>query len=85
MSPVARLLWLCVQAWRYLLAPVLGDNCRYDPSCSAYALEALGRYGWAKGGWLAVRRIARCHPWGGAGHDPVPAPGGGRPQHRSMG
>ena len=46
--------------------------CRYLPSCSDYAIEAVDRHGLARGGWLAVRRVSRCHPWGGSGHDPVP-------------
>ena len=59
--------------YRLAISPWLGRNCRYDPSCSEYALEALRRYGAFRGTWLAARRIARCHPWGGCGHDPVPA------------
>lgn len=72
MSPLARLLRLPVLAYRLLLSPVLGSNCRYAPSCSEYALDALARHGAVRGTWLAVRRIARCHPWGGHGYDPVP-------------
>ncbi|MBB6252416.1 membrane protein insertion efficiency factor YidD [Nitrospirillum iridis] len=72
MSPLARLASLPIHAYRLLLAPLLGPRCRFEPSCSAYALEALARHGGVKGGWLALRRIARCHPWGGGGLDPVP-------------
>ncbi|HEX7656808.1 MAG TPA: membrane protein insertion efficiency factor YidD [Sphingomonas sp.] len=69
---IARLLILVVRAWQLGPSMVLPPTCRYTPSCSAYAIEALRRYGAVKGGWLAVRRIARCHPWGGHGYDPVP-------------
>ncbi|MGN6620002.1 MAG: membrane protein insertion efficiency factor YidD [Sphingomonas sp.] len=69
---IARLLILVVRAWQLGPSMVLPPTCRYSPSCSAYAIEALRRYGAVKGGWLAVRRIARCHPWGGHGYDPVP-------------
>jgi putative membrane protein insertion efficiency factor len=54
----------------FLFGPLAG--CRFEPSCSVYALEALKRHGAAKGSWLAAKRICRCHPWGGCGHDPVP-------------
>ncbi|MEQ3625820.1 MAG: membrane protein insertion efficiency factor YidD [Celeribacter sp.] len=68
----ARLLAVPVHGYRLFLSPWLGANCRYQPTCSAYALEALETHGAARGGWLALRRILRCHPWGGSGHDPVP-------------
>jgi putative membrane protein insertion efficiency factor len=58
--------------YRLFISPLLGQNCRYDPSCSRYALEAVTRHGPFWGAWLAVRRISRCHPWGGMGYDPVP-------------
>jgi hypothetical protein len=73
MSPLALLLRLPIHAYRLLLSPALGPCCRYAPSCSEYALEALATHGALRGGWLALRRILRCHPWGGWGFDPVPA------------
>jgi uncharacterized protein len=79
MNPAAALLAGLVLVYRGLISPVLPGCCRFQPTCSAYALEALGRFGALRGGWLVIRRIARCHPWGGAGFDPVPdgpAPGG---------
>ncbi len=72
MTPLAFLLSLPVRAYRLLLSPWIGRSCRYDPTCSAYALEALRVHGGLKGGWLAMRRILRCHPWGGMGVDDVP-------------
>ena len=61
-----------VRAYQLVISPVLPPSCRYEPSCSQYALEALQRHGPIRGGWLALRRIARCHPWGSSGYDPVP-------------
>jgi putative membrane protein insertion efficiency factor len=72
MTPLARLLSLPVLGYRLFLSPWLGHNCRYQPTCSCYALEALERHGAVRGGYLAVRRLARCHPLGGSGYDPVP-------------
>ena len=69
---LARLLILLVRGWQLGPSALLGPTCRFQPSCSAYAITALARYGAAKGGWLAIRRIARCHPFGAHGHDPVP-------------
>jgi uncharacterized protein len=71
MSPVARSLHLLVRGYRRLTAGRLSP-CRFDPSCSTYALEALERHGAARGSWLTLRRLVRCHPWGGMGFDPVP-------------
>lgn len=72
MSPLARLLALPVKGYRLVFSPWVGFNCRYQPTCSAYALEALQMHGGIKGGWLTTKRICRCHPWGGMGYDPVP-------------
>jgi putative membrane protein insertion efficiency factor len=69
---LAKALILIAKGWQKGPSLILPPTCRYSPSCSAYAIEALSRYGAARGGWLAVKRIARCHPWGGHGHDPVP-------------
>jgi putative membrane protein insertion efficiency factor len=67
-----RLLILVVKFYRRGISPYLPPACRYNPTCSAYALEALERHGAVRGSWLALRRILRCHPWGGSGFDPVP-------------
>jgi len=64
---------LPIRLYRALLSPILGQRCRFAPSCSAYAVEAIERHGVLRGGWLAVRRVARCHPWHQGGYDPVPA------------
>lgn len=69
---MSRLLILLVRLWQLGPSVILPPSCRYTPSCSAYAITALRRYGALKGSWLAARRIARCHPWGGHGYDPVP-------------
>ena len=61
-----------VRLYQWTLSPLLGANCRFEPTCSAYAIEALDTHGVIRGGWLALRRIGRCHPWGGSGFDPVP-------------
>jgi putative membrane protein insertion efficiency factor len=69
---VKTLLLGALRAYRYLLRPMLGANCRFYPSCSDYASEAIARHGAARGAWLAVRRVGRCHPWHPGGYDPVP-------------
>ena len=66
------LVMLLIRAYRLLLGPLLGPRCRFHPSCSAYALEAVERFGTLRGGWLALRRLGRCHPWHPGGYDPVP-------------
>ena len=71
-SLAARLLLSLVGAYRVLLGPLVGGTCRFTPSCSEYMIEAVGRYGAVRGGWLGLRRLARCHPFGGHGLDPVP-------------
>jgi putative membrane protein insertion efficiency factor len=58
--------------YRTVISPALPPSCRYTPSCSAYAVEAIESYGLARGGWMAMRRLLRCHPWHRGGHDPVP-------------
>ena len=73
-NPVVLLLQGLIHLYRLTLSPFVGWHCRYDPTCSHYALEALSKHGALRGGWLAARRIARCHPWGGWGYDPVPEP-----------
>ena len=67
-----RLLLLLVQFYRSCISPLLPPSCRYYPTCSAYAMEAIERYGARRGGWMALRRILRCHPFHAGGYDPVP-------------
>jgi putative membrane protein insertion efficiency factor len=61
-----------IRIYQLTLSPLLGANCRFTPSCSHYMIEAIDEWGPLKGIWLGVRRISRCHPWGGHGHDPIP-------------
>ncbi|QEC67851.1 membrane protein insertion efficiency factor YidD [Panacibacter ginsenosidivorans] len=63
---------LLIKLYQYTISPILGPKCRFTPTCSQYSLEAFRKYGVFKGFWLTVKRISRCHPWGGHGHDPVP-------------
>ncbi|HEY0670888.1 MAG TPA: membrane protein insertion efficiency factor YidD [Longimicrobiales bacterium] len=69
---VARALIALVGVYRVAISPLLPSACRYTPTCSDYAQQALRKYGAIKGSWLAARRLLRCHPWGGFGEDPVP-------------
>ena len=78
MSPLANIVALPVRAYRLVLSPWVGHGCRYHPTCSAYALEALERHGAIRGSRLALRRILSCRPGGGSGYDPVP---GADPEH----
>ena len=72
MTPLAFIFSLPVRAYRLTFSPWVGHGCRYQPTCSAYALEALQEHGGIKGSWLAAKRIGRCHPWGDSGIDNVP-------------
>lgn len=63
---------LLVKLYQWLISPLLPQSCRYTPTCSSYAIEAIREWGVLKGLWLALKRISSCHPWGGCGHDPVP-------------
>ncbi|WP_276360819.1 membrane protein insertion efficiency factor YidD [Daejeonella sp. H1SJ63] len=61
-----------IRIYQYLISPMLGQSCRFNPTCSHYGIQAIHKHGPFKGGWLTLKRIGRCHPWGGHGHDPVP-------------
>jgi putative membrane protein insertion efficiency factor len=74
--------WL-LRGYQLLVSPMLGQNCRFYPSCSHYAIEALEVHGAARGGWLALRRVCRCHPWNAGGVDPVPPKDRANPAHSS--
>ncbi|MCM1449893.1 MAG: membrane protein insertion efficiency factor YidD [Clostridiales bacterium] len=69
---LARIMSWPVMFYRGAISPMFPSCCRFTPTCSEYALEALRRHGALKGGWLTLRRLLRCHPWGGSGYDPVP-------------
>ncbi|PSJ80778.1 membrane protein insertion efficiency factor YidD [Neisseria iguanae] len=71
-SPLAKLMLVLVRFYQYAVSPLIPPRCRFTPTCSQYAAEAVQKHGAFKGGWLALKRIARCHPFGGSGHDPVP-------------
>lgn len=69
---IAQLLIGIIRIYKSVISPLLPPSCRYTPTCSTYSLQAIQKYGPFKGGWLAIKRITSCHPWGGHGHDPVP-------------
>ncbi len=71
-KPFVYLFLLLIKIYQYFLSPLLGASCRFTPTCSQYGIEAIQKYGPFKGMWLTLKRIGRCHPWGGHGHDPVP-------------
>jgi len=68
----ARIILILIRAWQVGVSPWLGPACRYEPTCSVYAEQAVRKHGAARGSWLGLRRLLRCHPWGGSGYDPVP-------------
>ena len=61
-----------IKIYQWIISPILGPKCRFTPTCSQYGIDALKKHGVIKGMWLTVKRISRCHPWGGSGYDPVP-------------
>ncbi len=71
-SLLVRPVLLIIRGYQLAISPMLGDRCRFHPSCSDYAMEALSRHGLFRGLWLATRRVGRCHPWHPGGYDPVP-------------
>ena len=80
MNPIQYILLALLRFYRWAISPVLtalagGAICRFEPSCSQYATEAVREHGALRGTWLTLKRLSRCHPWGGCGHDPVPAVG----------
>ena len=68
-----------IRVYQWGISPILPGNCRFHPTCSAYAIEAVSKHGAIRGAWLGLRRLLRCHPWGGSGFDPVPDPSGPQP------
>ena len=69
---MSKIFVVLIRFYQLSISPILGQNCRYTPTCSQYSIEAIQKHGPFKGGWLSIKRIFSCHPWGGHGHDPVP-------------
>lgn len=61
-----------IKVYQWIISPLIGPKCRYTPTCSQYSIQAIQKHGLAKGIWLTIKRVGRCHPWGGHGYDPVP-------------
>ncbi|MCP5278478.1 MAG: membrane protein insertion efficiency factor YidD [Thiobacillus sp.] len=74
MNPAQRLLIALIRLYQLALSPFIGNQCRFTPTCSQYAREAVERHGALRGSWMAIRRVSRCHPFHPGGHDPVPPP-----------
>lgn len=72
MTPLAHLLIALIRFYQAVISPFLPSNCRFTPTCSAYGLEAIKRFGAIRGGFLTCKRLLKCHPWGSEGYDPVP-------------
>ncbi len=81
MTILAKIAIAPIHLYRWTIGPVLPKVCRYEPSCSRYAIQAIAMHGPLSGGWLTLRRVARCHPWGSCGYDPVPGDPAGRRGH----
>lgn len=73
MLPMRKLALVPIRVYQYAISPMMASHCRFYPSCSCYAYEAIEHHGLLRGGWLAVRRLGRCHPWHPGGYDPVPS------------
>lgn len=84
MSPLAHALKAAVLVYRYTLSPFVGQGCRFRPTCSEYAIDAITAHGALRGGALAARRLGRCHPWGGSGFDPAPGTTAERPSAKTI-
>jgi len=69
---ISKIFIVFIRFYQASISPILGQNCRYDPTCSQYSIDAIKKHGPFKGGWISLKRIFSCHPWGGHGHDPVP-------------
>jgi uncharacterized protein len=69
---ISKLFMLPIKVYQYTISPLLGQNCRHEPTCSSYTIEAIKEWGPLRGWWMGLKRIAKCHPWGSTGYDPVP-------------